>query len=335
MSKTRKNIPQKKPKQEQIFLQFDDNARLAALCGSGSENLRKMEELTGVTISTRGNEFIVEGRKADIETARQALESLWLRLKEGVNVDPGDVLAAVRFANNEPSVSKHSEDDENAVLPAGAIKTRKKTIFPKTPQQAHYVQMIRDHDMVFGLGPAGTGKTYLAVAMAVEAFFKGKIERMIFCRPAVEAGEKIGFLPGDMREKIDPYLRPIFDALNDMMPNDMMLKKMADGEIEIAPLAFMRGRTLSNAFVVLDEAQNATPAQMKMFLTRMGENTRMVITGDPLQSDLPKGQESGLDDARKTLQGIEEIGFVRFSQSDVVRHALVQRIVSAYERNTR
>ncbi|MCD8493891.1 MAG: PhoH family protein [Alphaproteobacteria bacterium] len=213
------------------------------------------------------------------------------------------------------------------------IRTRKRHITPRSPNQAAYLDAIKKHDMVFGFGPAGTGKTYLAVAMAVAMYIEGKVERLIFTRPAVEAGENLGFLPGDMKEKVDPYLRPIYDALHDMLHWDVMMKKMEMGEIEIAPLAFMRGRTLSNAFVILDEAQNTTCSQMKMFLTRMGENSRMVITGDLTQTDLPKGVKSGLREAYETLEGVEGIAFRHFNRGDVVRHQLVGRIVEAYEKH--
>jgi len=230
---------------------------------------------------------------------------------------------------------RHLEDALGVSISSHAgIKTYKnKLISPRSPNQKHYIEAIKNHDMVFGVGPAGTGKTFLAVAAAVHMYQEGLIERMVFCRPAVEAGENLGFLPGDMLEKIDPYLRPIFDALHEMMPPDEVPKKIESGDIEIAPLAFMRGRTLKNAFVVLDEAQNTTSMQMKMFLTRMGQGTRMVITGDPSQVDLPHNTQSGLKEAMSILSSVEEVPFVHFDAQDVVRHKLVSKIIEAYDRH--
>ena len=251
---------------------------------------------------------------------------LYQRVKAGQPVDPGEVDAALRMAD----AGDHG--------PAGdepTIKTRKKRISPRSPTQRRYIEAMQRSELVLGLGPAGTGKTYLAVCFAVEMLITGRVDRLVLSRPAVEAGERLGFLPGDMREKVDPYLRPLYDALYDALPADQVMKKLETGEIEIAPLAFMRGRTLANAFVILDEAQNTTPIQMKMFLTRLGENSRMVVTGDLSQVDLPKGVTSGLRDAADTLDGLDSVSFVHFTERDVVRHPLVARIVGAYERRAR
>lgn len=260
---------------------------------------------------------------------------LWEKIQRKQDVTTQEIDAAIRFMNKNSSKNK---EQDNKVKPLyeekSGIKTYKnKLISPRSPNQSKYIEAIRNHDMVFGIGPAGTGKTYLAVACAVEMYQAGEIERMVFCRPAVEAGENLGFLPGDMLEKIDPYLRPIFDALHDMMPADEFPKKMEKGEIEIAPLAFMRGRTLKNAFVVLDEAQNTTSMQMKMFLTRMGEGTRMVVTGDPSQVDLVGNQRSGLKEAMTILSNIDEVPFIHFDSNDVVRHKLVTKIIEAYDKH--
>jgi phosphate starvation-inducible PhoH-like protein len=244
----------------------------------------------------------------------------------------GDVDAAARLAA-APDRAEDGRDlfgDDDLV-----VRTRKRRVTPRTPGQIAYLRTLRQNELVFGLGPAGTGKTYLAVAMAVQMLTEGRVDRIVLSRPAVEAGERLGFLPGDMREKIDPYLRPLYDALYDMMPGDQVIKRMASGEIEIAPLAFMRGRTLANAYVILDEAQNTTPMQMKMFLTRLGENSRMAVTGDLTQVDLPAGARSGLAEALDVLDGVEGVGVVRFGAGDVVRHALVARIVAAYDARDR
>ena len=248
---------------------------------------------------------------------------------------PADIDGAIRFAKQDADDSKVTPIDKNSKQAEHsgqvALTTRKKTLMARTPTQGKYIQALRKHEMTFGIGPAGTGKTYIAVAAGVEMYEQNKIDRLVFCRPAVEAGEKLGFLPGDMRDKIDPYLRPIYDALHDFLGADRVEKMMERGEIEIAPLAFMRGRTLSRAYVVLDEAQNTTTAQMKMFLSRMGEDTHMVITGDPSQTDLPQNQMSGLKEALLVLQGIKEISFVEFNNQDVVRHKLVGKILQAYD----
>ena len=304
-------------------LEFDDNGLVIQLFGSHNSHLARIEQRLEVTIHSRGNELTVVGAPDAVEIACVGLSSLYKRLERGLNVGRDEVDAAVRMS--EGNGGKVSDGDEVV------IRTRKRHITPRSTTQAEYVSAIDEFELVFGLGPAGTGKTYLAVAKAVERMMRGEIDRIILSRPALEAGEQLGFLPGDMREKVDPYLRPLYDALHDMLPGDVVAKRLEKGEIEVAPLAFMRGRTLSNAFVILDEAQNTTAVQMKMILTRLGENSRMVVTGDLTQVDLPRGIRSGLRDAAETLEGIEGISFVRFGKADVVRHPLVTRMVNAYE----
>jgi phosphate starvation-inducible PhoH-like protein len=308
-----------------VRLRFDDNRLLPSLYGGHDEYLARIEEHLGVSLASRGNRLAISGPPDSVATARSALNLLYARLKEGLEVDAGEVDAALRLAT---AAAEH-------VLEEIVIRTRRRRISPRSPAQAAYVRALRRHELVFGLGPAGTGKTYLAVATAVEMLNSGKVDRIILSRPAVEAGERLGFLPGDLREKIDPYLRPLYDALYDMLPAEQVVKKLSTGEIEVAPLAFMRGRTLSNAFVILDEAQNTTPVQMKMSLTRLGENSSMAVTGDPSQVDLPVGVRSGLTDAIDTLNGVKGVSFVRFSDADVLRHPLVTRIVRAYEERER
>jgi len=305
-----------------VDLSFVDNNLALELFGSHHANLARIEQAVEVTIFARGNTVAVSGSVDAVSAAVSVLNGLYERLERGNEVGPDEVDAVLRMALAEGG------DVRDADL---TIRTRRKHISPRSSMQATYLRAIEDNDLVFGLGPAGTGKTYLAVAKAVEKLMKGEVDRLILSRPAVEAGENLGFLPGDMREKVDPYLRPLYDAIDDMMPPDQVAKRMESGEIEIAPLAFMRGRTLSNAFVILDEAQNTTAVQMKMFLTRLGENARMVVTGDLSQVDLPRGVRSGLRDALDVLQDVNEISFVHFSEKDVVRHHLVSRIVKAYD----
>ncbi|MBL8698618.1 MAG: PhoH family protein [Alphaproteobacteria bacterium] len=310
-----------------LQLEFDDNSLLPLLFGEHDRHLARIEQRLGVRLASRGNRVAIDGPHSASEAARSALTWLYGRLRDGHPVDMGDVDAAVRLAvAGDGSDSRDLFGDENLI-----VRTRKRHVNPRTPGQVAYLRALKQHELVFGVGPAGTGKTYLAVAIAVQLLVEGKVDRIVLSRPAVEAGERLGFLPGDMREKIDPYLRPLYDALYDMMPGDQVIKRMASGEIEIAPLAFMRGRTLANAFVILDEAQNTTPMQMKMFLTRLGQNSRMAVTGDLSQVDLPPGARSGLADALDTLAGVDGIGVVRFTAGDVVRHALVSRIVAAYD----
>ncbi|MBV8391667.1 MAG: PhoH family protein [Alphaproteobacteria bacterium] len=301
-------------------MNFDDNALAAVLYGNHDRNLVRIEQLANVQISARGNQLSISGGADDTGVAHKAITGLYERLKRGLSVEAQDVDAAVRFARS----GADGGDDE-------AIRTRRRTIQARTPGQRGYLQALRERDMVFALGPAGSGKTYLAVAMGVSLLLAGKVERIVLSRPAVEAGERLGFLPGDMKEKIDPYLRPLYDALHDMLPAEQIAKRMEDGEIEIAPLAFMRGRTLAHCYVILDEAQNTTPMQMRMFLTRLGEGSRMVITGDPSQTDLPNNAKSGLVDAVNTLSEVGGIRFIRLKSEDVVRHDLVTRIVEAYD----
>jgi phosphate starvation-inducible protein PhoH and related proteins len=313
-------------------IQFDDNSLLPPLFGERDQHLDRIERQLGVSLVPRGNLIAIGGSASAIELARIVLSGLYDRLKRGLPLDLAEVDAALRLAEAQAA-------EDTATLPLlaepASIRTRKRQISARTVAQGDYIRALRDHSLVFGLGPAGTGKTYLAVAAAVDMLMTGQVQRIILSRPAVEAGERLGFLPGDLKEKVDPYLRPLYDALHDMLPADQILKRLANGDIEVAPLAFMRGRTLSNAFVILDEAQNTTPVQMKMFLTRLGEGSRMAVTGDLSQIDLPRGTRSGLTDALETLDGVEGIGMVRFTENDVVRHPLVMRIVRAYEARDR
>ncbi len=300
---------------------FDDNTLALQLFGSHHRNLARIEQKLNVAVHTRGNEATITGDAAAVEDAGRVLEGLYGRLQQGGEVDAEEVDAALRMAAQPDRVIGDAEL---------TIRTRKRHISPRSPVQADYLRTIDAAELVFGEGPAGTGKTYLAVAKAVERLINGSVDRIILSRPAVEAGEQLGFLPGDMRDKVDPYLRPLYDALHDMMPASQVVMRLEKGEIEVAPLAFMRGRTLANAFVILDEAQNTTAVQMKMFLTRLGENSSMVITGDLSQVDLPHGVRSGLRDAMETLAGVKGVAFVKFSDADVVRHPLVGSIVRAY-----
>lgn len=306
-----------------LTCEFEDNSLIQELYGANNAHLDQIESRLGVTLHTRGNTVTIEGPSGPVENAHHTLMNLYERLEAGQSLEEGDVDGAARLASDGSQPGVTQEDL--------TIRTQKRHVRPRSPGQAAYLDALSRKAMVFGLGPAGTGKTYIAVAKAVEMKLAGQVDRIILSRPAVEAGERLGFLPGDMRDKIDPYLRPLYDALYDMMPGDLVVKLLASGEIEVAPLAFMRGRTLSNAFVILDEAQNTTPVQMKMFLTRMGENSRMVVTGDLSQVDLPLGVKSGLRDTLDIVEGIDEIGQVTFTHRDVVRHDLVTRIVTAYD----
>ncbi len=326
-----------RPAEKQLTINFDDNQLLGALVGEYDRHLNRIEQKLDVVLQSRGNKVVIKGGPEATRQAKGVLEGLYQRLENGLEVSAGDVDGAIRMAELALSSGKkaagvRADEVQNASLdPELSIRTRMRYITPRAKGQIEYIRQLKESEMVFGIGPAGTGKTYLAVAMAVSMLLDGSVERIILSRPAVEAGEQLGFLPGDLRDKVDPYLRPLYDALNDMLPHDQVEKRFERGEIEVAPLAFMRGRTLSNAFVVLDEAQNTTPMQMKMFLTRFGENCRMVIAGDPSQVDLPVGARSGLHDAMEILQGVKGISFVHFSNEDVVRHALVGRIVTAYD----
>ncbi len=318
----------------ETLVEFPDNRLLIDLCGGFDANLAAIEEGFGVQILRRGNLLAIHGPD-DVRAATEgALKALYRRLEEGRPVEAGDVDAAIRMSGSPQPVAETGLEPGQLELFAGGrveIRTQKKVVEPRTAAQRAYVQALFKRELVFGVGPAGTGKTYLAVAAAVSMFLEGRVDKIILSRPAVEAGERLGFLPGDMKEKIDPYLRPLYDALNDLMPGKQINRYMEDGRIEVAPLAFMRGRTLANAFVVLDEAQNCTEMQMKMFLTRMGEGSRMAITGDPSQIDLPPGVRSGLKQALRLLQGVKGVETARFTSSDVVRHPLVARIIEAYD----
>ena len=318
------------PAEGRTQLEFDDNLLLPPLYGERDQHLDRIERQLGVSVVTRGNRLAISGPPSATEAAQLALSRLYDRLKHGQEIDLPAVEAAIRLAEAEIADRSLSLWHEDA-----AFRTRKRRIAARSPGQAAYIKALRESDLVFGLGPAGTGKTYLAVAAAVDLLMTGRVERIILSRPAVEAGERLGFLPGDLRDKVDPYLRPIFDALNDMLPADQLARRLGTGEIEVAPIAFMRGRTLARAFVILDEAQNTTPVQIKMFLTRLGEGSRMVVTGDPSQVDLPPGTRSGLAEALETLQSVDGISIVRFSDRDVVRHEFVARIVRAYEARER
>lgn len=304
-----------------LTCEFSDNALVQQLVGPHDDNLTRLEQRMGVVMHSRGNTVTIEGAPEKAARAEAALKQLYTRLTSGLPVEMGDVDGVARLMQENVG--------ESADL---SIRTRKRHITARSPAQATYLQALQDHELVFALGPAGTGKTYMAVAKAVALKLAGTVDRIILSRPAVEAGERLGFLPGDMREKVDPYLRPLYDALYDMLPGDYVAKLLLSGEIEVAPLAFMRGRTLSSAFIILDEAQNTTAVQMKMALTRMGEGSRMVITGDLSQVDLPRGVKSGLADALETLNNVNGIGHVSFTHRDVVRHDLVTRIVAAYDR---
>jgi phosphate starvation-inducible PhoH-like protein len=306
-----------------LIVEFGDNRLLPALFGEHDQNLARIEQRLGVSLSTRGNRIAVAGPVDGREAARQTLSRLYATLQAGGEIATGDVDLALRLS--EVTGPGPSADDGWP-----QVRTRRRQIRARSANQARYLEELNRHELVLGLGPAGTGKTYLAVAVAVNMMTAGRVDRIILARPAVEAGERLGFLPGDMRAKIDPYLRPLYDALYDMLPAEQVMRNLETGEIEIAPLAFMRGRTLANAFVILDEAQNTTPMQMKMLLTRLGENSRMVVTGDLSQVDLPSGATSGLAEAVEILAGIEGVSFVHFTDVDVVRHPLVMKVVRAY-----
>jgi phosphate starvation-inducible PhoH-like protein len=317
--------------QEHLVLAFDNNRLATALFGQFDEHLAMVERQLGVDATARGNMVEIRGEAGPTRRARIALEHLYSRLEAGESIERGDVDGAIRMAAAEDQLSLPTMDGVGRLAMA-QIGTRKKVIQARTPTQDAYIRAMDRNELVFGTGPAGTGKTYLAVAYAASLLERGAVDRIILSRPAVEAGERLGFLPGDMKEKVDPYLRPLYDALYDMMPADKVERALASNVIEIAPLAFMRGRTLANAAIILDESQNTTTMQMKMFLTRMGENSRMIVTGDPSQIDLPAGQKSGLVEALDLLKGIEGVAQIAFSAADVVRHRLVAEIIRAYDR---
>ncbi len=313
----------------EMTFELFNNQLMQQLVGEADANLRMIEKMLNVEVLSFGNQITVKGSAGDVENAKSAIDILYDKASRGIEIGEQEVKAAVRMSGNIQS--KEDTSHLNDIV----LKTKKRYIYPRSATQAQYIQEMMKNELVFGLGPAGTGKTYLAVALAVSMMLEGNIDKIILSRPAVEAGENLGFLPGDLKEKVDPYLRPLYDALYEMLPAEQVDKKLALGEIEIAPLAFMRGRTLSNSFIILDEAQNTTPMQMKMFLTRLGENSRMVVNGDLSQVDLPRGVLSGLRDALNTLKDINNVSSVTFSANDVVRHGLVAKIVKAYEEKNR
>jgi len=333
-----------------LCLEFDDNQLLRGLYGQQNEHLTLLEKELDVSIADRGNVICISGDHENVQFADLIICKLWDALQKKEHISSQDIYAAIRFAKadaedekdaamNTQTTDTHKKTDDKPTENKGGrpaeIITHKKKIAARTPTQSKYIDSLKSKELVFGVGPAGTGKTYLAVGIAVEMYERKIVDRMVFCRPAVEAGEKLGFLPGDLREKVDPYIQPIYDALYDFIGLEKTEKLIERGDIEIAPLAFMRGRTLANAFVLLDEAQNTTSAQMKMFLSRMGENSRMVVNGDPHQTDLPPGQVSGLTEAIVILEGIEGTAFTTFTNQDVVRHQMVRRVLDAYDRNAR
>ncbi len=314
----------------QIVVTFDDNRLASALFGQYGQNLALVERRLGVVAEQRGNHITIAGSRDACEQARRVLEGLYDELKRGHELSTGDVEGAIRLAIAQGSLFDFDTASSRANFEE--INLRKRPVRARTPGQDAYIRALRRNALVFGVGPAGTGKTWLAVAYAIALFERKEVDRIILSRPAVEAGERLGFLPGDLREKVDPYLRPIYDALYDLMDARIVERALQTNEIEIAPLAFMRGRTLANAIVILDEAQNTTSMQMKMFLTRLGENSRMIVTGDPSQVDLPAGQTSGLAEAVRLLADVEGIGRVVFTNEDVIRHELVAKIVAAYDK---
>jgi phosphate starvation-inducible PhoH-like protein len=314
-----------------VVVAFDDNRLIPALFGEFDQNLAMIEQRLGVDAAARGNQVTIRGEPEALNRARLALDILYGRLQKGHELAPGDVDGAIRMAEAADAQLTLPSLEPRSRLAMAQISTRRRTIMARTPVQDAYIRAFDRSELVFGIGPAGTGKTYLAVAYAAAMLERGAVDRLILSRPAVEAGERLGFLPGDMKEKVDPYLRPLYDALYDMMPPEKVERALDSEVIEVAPLAFMRGRTLANAIIILDEAQNTTSMQMKMFLTRLGENSRMIVTGDPSQIDLPHGQASGLVEATTLLRGIVGISQIRFTAADVVRHPLAGRIVEAYD----
>jgi phosphate starvation-inducible protein PhoH and related proteins len=317
----------------QVVIDFDDNRAASALVGPYGQNLALVERRLNVVVDSRGNHITLTGTRDACDAGRRVLEMLYVQATQGTELTQGDVEGAIRATLAQGSLFPF--DPKNPSKPTSnfeAINLRKRPVRARTAAQDSYIRALKSHELVFGVGPAGTGKTWLAVAHACMLFERKEVDRIILSRPAVEAGERLGFLPGDLKEKVDPYLRPIYDALYDLMDARVVERALAANEIEIAPLAFMRGRTLTNAAIILDEAQNTTSMQMKMFLTRLGENSRMIITGDPSQIDLPNGQVSGLSEAVRLLDGVQGIAQVHFKGEDVVRHELVGRIVAAYEK---
>lgn len=312
-----------------LEIAFDDNRLVIQLCGEFDQNLALIEQRLGIHAAPRGNHIVLSGSACAVEKAQIILQGLYNRLLRGEQIDQGDVDGLLRISDQSEQLSLPSFETCASVRMA-QISTRKATIMARTRTQDAYIRALERHEMIFAFGPAGTGKTYLAVAFAAALLERGEIDRVILTRPAVEAGERLGFLPGDMKEKVDPYLRPLYDALHDMTRPEYVERALQSGAIEVAPLAFMRGRTLSHAMVILDEAQNTTQMQMKMFLTRLGEHSKMIINGDPSQIDLPHGQKSGLVEALGLLKDVEGICQIHFTSKDVVRHELVSRIIKAY-----
>ncbi len=321
----------------EVAVEFPDNFLLIELCGEYDRNLAQLEQKLGTQILRRGNHLVAMGSPEAAKETIDVLKALYARLEAGREVGHADIDRELRMNGTSVRASRAPDPEDTGdqleMFKGGRveIKTRKKMVEPRTEAQKAYVQNLFNHELGFGIGPAGTGKTYLAVAVGVSMFIEGHVDRIILSRPAVEAGEKLGYLPGDMKDKVDPYMQPLYDALNDFLPGKQLAKLIEEKRIEIAPLAFMRGRTLANAFVVLDEAQNATSMQMKMFLTRLGEGSRMVITGDRSQVDLPRGVTSGLIEAERLLKGVPGISFNYFTAKDVVRHPLVAKIIEAYD----
>ena len=319
---------------DRLSVTFEDNHLIAHLLGEFDANLAIVEERLGIEAIARGNMVILKGPLDSCAVAQAVLEKLYDRLSKGELIGAGDIDGAIRHMLVSHGSAEHDKNGAGQSNDSQAqIRTRKRVITGRTLTQSDYIRTLHNDDLVFATGPAGTGKTYLAVAYAASCWERGETERIILSRPAVEAGERLGFLPGDMRDKVDPYLRPLYDALYDVLPPERVERGLESGAIEIAPLAFMRGRTLSNAFIILDEAQNCTTMQMKMFLTRLGEKSKMVVTGDPTQIDLPRGMSSGLTEAVDLLGNIEGIGRIRFAKADVVRRELVARIVEAYDKS--
>lgn len=305
---------------------FENNNSLKLLCGEKNSNVKEIERIFDIKLHTRGNKITLQGQPQNLDNAEKFTNQIYELIKKGYNLEPGDIEIASRIILSD----KHSLED--IFLDTICVSTSKRIIAPKSLAQKHYIDSIRKNDVVFGIGPAGTGKTYLVMALAVSAFLNHQFNRIILTRPAVEAGEKLGFLPGDLSQKVDPYLRPLFDALYEMMDYDKVSRLIEKGAIEIAPLAFMRGRTLNDAFIILDEAQNTTSMQMKMFLTRLGFNSKAVITGDVTQIDLEKNTVSGLIHSENILKNIPKLDFVYFSNRDVVRHPIIKKIIEAYEK---
>lgn len=315
----------------QLTLEPNDARHLASLCGQFDTHLKQVEERLGVTIRSRSNRFSITGAEGATRAAKALLETLYAEVIRGVGVSPESIHLQMQQADLENLVAEGTTESASAVEPLLVIRTKRASIKPRGRNQQDYVRAIQRHDINFGVGPAGTGKTYLGVACGVQALLEEQVRRILLVRPAVEAGERLGFLPGDLSQKVDPYLRPLYDALYEMLGFETVNKYIERNIIEVAPLAFMRGRTLNNAFIILDEAQNTTREQMKMFLTRIGFGSTAVITGDATQIDLPRGQQSGLTHATQVLEDVEGITFTWFANKDVVRHPVVQRVVSAYD----